>query len=97
MHDPFPEAMPGLDWFEAGEAVFLSVSADARLYPPLDDAIAQRAWLGGFGSAWAAAPSDSPSGAQALDDALARALHDHGALAKQLWARIRRGRSGLLH
>jgi hypothetical protein len=46
---------PDLDWFEAGWSAFhVPVSPD--VYPPLDDRAAQRAWLGGFGAAWAQCP-----------------------------------------
>ena len=79
MYDPFPEAMPGLDWFEAGEAVFLSATDDSRFYPPLGDPIAQRVWLGGFASAWAVAGGD-----ESVEEALDKALRGRAALDRQL-------------
>lgn len=46
---------PDLDWFGAGWSAFhFPVPPDT--YPPLDDRAAQRAWLAGFGSAWAECP-----------------------------------------
>jgi hypothetical protein len=84
MYVPFPEAMPGLDWFEAGEAVFLSATDDSRFYPPLNDPIAQRIWLGGFASAWGAAGGDEP-----VEAALDKVLRGRAALQHQL--RLNRG------
>jgi hypothetical protein len=87
-----------LAWFEAGEAVGAG-ERDRAQFPPLDDARAQRWWLGGFASAWAvadapaAAPDASPSDPEAAlghDDprvALSLALAAHPRLAAVLFAR----------
>lgn len=87
-----------LEFFEAGEAVYAGARDPVR-FPPIDDPQAQRWWLGGFASAWAAAaapaadPDVSPSDPEAAlghDDlraALALALTDHPALAAVLFAR----------
>jgi hypothetical protein len=46
---------PDFDWFGAGWSAFhFPVHPDA--FPPLDDREAQRAWLAGFGAAWAECP-----------------------------------------
>ncbi|KAA6183698.1 hypothetical protein F2Q65_14755 [Thiohalocapsa marina] len=79
MRQSVSEAMPGLDWFEAGEAAYLSACADGLLYPPLGDAVAQRWWLGGFVSAWAASAD-----ARTVAEALADALRGWPALERQL-------------
>ncbi len=83
-----------LAWFEAGEAVY---AGEPSRFPPIDDARAQRWWLGGFASAWAAAgsradaPASPPDPGAALGDddlraALALALAEHPALAAVLFA-----------
>ncbi|MCF7992131.1 MAG: hypothetical protein K9M02_16960 [Thiohalocapsa sp.] len=74
--------MPGLDWFEAGEAVFRTDTTDPRFFPPLDDAHAQRIWLGGFGAAWADWGAKCPGArpTEALWDAIYRRLGDRREL-----------------
>ena len=44
------------DWFAIGERVCREGLRDADSFPPLNDMEAQRAWLGGFGAAWACRP-----------------------------------------
>jgi hypothetical protein len=63
------------DWFAAGMAVFWR-STDPADFPPLDNRAAQRAWLGGFGAAWAECPqnSDEPWCDEEVDIALTMAL-----------------------
>ena len=68
------------DWFEIGWEAFKEECWDADSFPPLDDMEAQRAWLGGFGAAWAAGPDEAGS----VDEALARALEGRAALLRQL-------------
>ncbi len=67
-----------MDWFEAGAQV---ASGQGEHFPPLGDAKAQRWWLGGFGSAWAAGEDERP-----VAVALAAALRGQGALHGQLCA-----------
>jgi hypothetical protein len=67
-------------WFEAGWAVFKEERWDADFFPPLNDMEAQRAWLGGFGAAWASGPDAAGS----VDEALVRALAGRAALLRQL-------------
>lgn len=51
----YREQRPVVDWFDAGWAAFhFPVHPD--FFPPLDDRTAQRAWLAGFGAAWAECP-----------------------------------------
>lgn len=93
-----PATARELAWFEAGEAVFAGDHDPAR-FPPLDDTGAQRWWLGGFGSAWAAAdqeagtpsPRHDPTAVLCHDDlrtALAVALADHPTLAARLFDQL---------
>jgi hypothetical protein len=70
-----------LDWFDAGSRV-LEGARTPDLFPPLDDARAQRAWLAGFAGAWAEGSGDEPA-----EDSLIAALEGRPALLKQLWAR----------
>ena len=70
-----------LDWFDAGSRV-LEGACTPDLFPPLDDAHAQRAWLAGFASAWAERGGD-----EAAEDALVAALEGRPALLRQLWDR----------
>ena len=70
-----------LDWFDAGSRV-LEGACTPDLFPPLDDAHAQRAWLAGFASAWAERGGD-----EAAEDALVAALEGRPALLRQLWER----------
>ncbi|WP_200382661.1 histidine kinase [Thiococcus pfennigii] len=49
---PAVDGIP-LTWFEAGSGVLDGAVDDPSCYPPLDDPIAQRAWLAGFAGAWA--------------------------------------------
>jgi hypothetical protein len=46
---------PDFDWFGAGWAAF-HFPVHPESFPPLDDRDAQRAWLAGFGAAWAECP-----------------------------------------
>ncbi len=64
------------DWFDAGAEV---AAGHGERYPPLDDADAQRWWLGGYGTAWALG-----SDARPVTEALAAALRDQEALREQL-------------
>jgi hypothetical protein len=71
-------------WFAAGIAVFQG-STDPADFPPLDDADAQRIWLGGFAAAWA----ECPPGAGGLCDeevdvALALVLAGRDTLCEHL-------------
>lgn len=67
-----------MDWFKAGARVGANKKKVAQ-YPPLDDAEAQRYWLGGFGAAWAASDDETP-----LAEVLAAALGERAALRDQL-------------
>ena len=69
------------DWFDAGSRV-LEGARTPDLFPPLDDAHAQRAWLAGFAGAWAEGGSD-----EAAEDDLVAALAGRPALLRQLWER----------
>ena len=82
---PESSATPDPDrWLAAGIAVFHG-STDAADFPPLDDATAQRHWLGGFGAAWAECPEDATGWcARPLDVALMQALHGREALLELL-------------
>ena len=60
------------EWFTAGEQVAMG---QGGRFPPLEDARAQRWWLGGFGAAWAASADERP-----VTVALAAALHGQEAL-----------------
>jgi hypothetical protein len=42
-----------IDWFDVGWKAFKKSRQGAVSFPPLGDREAQRAWLGGFGAAWA--------------------------------------------
>jgi hypothetical protein len=53
--------------------------AGCGLLSPLNDMEAQRAWLGGFGAAWACGPDE-----RSVDEALARALAGRAELLRQL-------------
>ncbi|EGV16271.1 hypothetical protein ThimaDRAFT_4498 [Thiocapsa marina 5811] len=68
-----------LDWFDAGSRV-LEGGRTPELFPPLDDAQAQRVWLAGFAGAWAEGGSD-----EAAEDALVAALGGRPTLLRQLW------------
>jgi hypothetical protein len=70
-----------LDSFDAGSRV-LEGARTPELFPPLDDAHAQRAWLAGFAGAWA-----ERSGDEAAENALVAALQGRPALLRQLWDR----------
>jgi hypothetical protein len=67
-------------WFEIGWAVFKEEQWDADFFPPLNDMEAQRAWLGGFGAAWASGLDAAGS----VDEALVRALEGRAELLRQL-------------
>lgn len=67
-----------MDWFIAGARVGANKKKVAQ-YPPLDDAEAQRYWLGGFGAAWVASDDKTP-----VAEVLAAALADRPALFDQL-------------
>lgn len=82
-----PSATDAERWLAAGIAVFHG-STDPADFPPLDDAAAQRHWLGGFGAAWAECPRGADCWcAQPLKVALMRALVGREALLEQLTAR----------
>ncbi len=68
-----------LDWFDAGSRV-LEGARTPDLFPPLDDAHVQRAWLAGFAGAWADRGGDEPA-----EDALVTALEGRPVLLRQLW------------
>lgn len=80
------DAISGLDWFEAGDAVFRTDSIDSRLLPPLDDAHAQRIWLGGFAAGWADWAAKCPGGksTETLWSALHRRLAERTDLIECL-------------
>ena len=87
MQRSHPSTRPGVDWFDAGEAAFCAGETNHRLLPPLEDPVAQRHWLGGFGAAWAACPEGSGGWCdEALDVVLMRALADRGPLYQRLLA-----------
>jgi hypothetical protein len=69
-----------MDWFAIGWDVCKNGLRDAASFPPLNDMEAQRAWLGGFGAAWATGPEEAGS----VDEALARALEGREELLRQL-------------
>lgn len=59
------------------------------MFPPLGDKEAQRAWLGGFGAAWAGeALRDVPDALASLpiDEALISVLEGRQALLRECWA-----------
>ncbi len=104
---PIPPPMTAQDlaWFEAGEAVY---AGEPSRFPPIDDARAQRWWLGGFASAWAGAAPQGDAPAQQVDTAealgsddlraaLALALAEHPRLAAVLFAQIPAPDSAGLH
>jgi hypothetical protein len=66
-------------WFDVGWEAFAKGWRDADSFPPLNDMEAQRAWLGGFGAAWACGPDE-----RSVDEALARALAGRAELLRQL-------------
>ena len=73
-------------WFAAGIAVFHG-SKDVADFPPLDDADAQRDWLGGFSAAWAECPEGAGGWcADSVDVALMLALEGRGELLERLHA-----------
>jgi hypothetical protein len=74
------EAEEPRDWFDAGWAVGMAGVGAGAYLPPLDDTLAQRWWLGGFGAAWADADTVETS----IDVALARALGGQRELLLQL-------------
>jgi hypothetical protein len=89
------DSTSGVDWFDAGWAVFASGLRDPAFFPPLNDMEAQRQWLGGFGAAWAEAPdvqalaaipNGEPRNGESLDAALVRVLTGRGELLRQLRA-----------
>ena len=87
MQRSHPNALPALDWFDAGEAAFCAGTINQQLLPPLDDPVAQRQWLGGFAAAWAACPEGRGGWCdEALDVVLMRALADRGPLYRRLLA-----------
>jgi hypothetical protein len=55
------------DWLDAGWTVYKEGVRDPAFCRPLGDRYAQRAWLGGFGAAWASDLDDEKS----VDEALA--------------------------
>jgi len=66
------------EWFTAGEQVAMG---QGGRFPPLEDARAQRWWLGGFGAAWAAGTDERP-----VTAALVAALRGQEALLAPLRA-----------
>lgn len=85
------------DWFAAGMAVFWR-STEPADFPPIDDRDAQRAWLGGFGAAWAECP-DATDGwcDEDLDVALTLALKGRERLLQQLLEYGRERSERVLH
>ena len=72
MNHLFAEAMPSIDWFEAGEVVYLTETENDRLFPTsAADPHDRRTWLAGFASAWTTANDDRPI-RQALADRLSQ-------------------------
>lgn len=69
----------GVNWFDAGGAAYQRGAREGARFPPLNDMEAQRAWLGGFGAAWAEDPGDEP-----VDEALARVCKGRERLLVQL-------------
>jgi hypothetical protein len=69
-----------VDWFDVGWTACKDNACDPEFLPPLNDIEAQRAWLGGFGAAWAEALEDRES----VDEALAQALEGREELLRQL-------------
>ena len=89
MCDGRPDPGLLLDWFDAGSRPrcqdrcrVLEGARTPDLFPPLDDAHAQRAWLAGFAGAWAECSGEEPA-----EDALVAALAGRPALLRQLWER----------
>ena len=98
MARPGAGASPGvaeavINWLDAGWAVYKEGARDPEYFPPLGDRDAQRAWLGGFGAAWA---SDL-DGKESVDEALARALEGRGELLRQLRSHTSGERLRTLH
>ena len=88
------EFAPGvINWIDAGWAVYKEGVRDSRFFPPLGDRETQRAWLGGFGAAWA---SDLDS-KESVVDALARVLEGRGELMRQLRSHTSGKRVRTLH
>ena len=71
-----------IGWFEAGSAAYLDGGRDVDLFPPLGDREAQRAWLGGFGAAWA----EPRVNGESAEEALIRTLEGSEELLRQLWS-----------
>jgi hypothetical protein len=68
------------DWLDVGWAVYKEGVRDPEFFPPLGDRDTQRAWLGGFSSAWA---SDLDT-EESVDEVLALALDGRAELLRQL-------------
>jgi hypothetical protein len=101
LRDQVSEPTLGLDWFEAGEAVFVSGTSDPRLFPPLDDQTAQQEWLYGFAAAWAALTDGTfgetpPEAVDSVYSILVRRLSDKPELTVQL-LRMTTAGSRLIH
>lgn len=79
-----------LTWFDRGSAMFDGILDDPDGFPPLNDRESQRAWLAGFGGAWAELPedperADDPRNTPLLD-VLSHRLADRPELLAQLLA-----------
>ena len=90
-----PAKIKEFGWFGAGWAVFKGGTKDTDYYPPLNDMEAQRAWLGGFGAAYAEYPDDEAirstlhgdgTGGESLNSLLTKALEGRACLLEQLRA-----------
>jgi hypothetical protein len=86
---PRPERQPDFDrwfdrWYHAGSTVFKGEGGEAE-FPPLHQMETQRAWLCGFGAAWAEA-GEAERESEPVEVALANALTDRPTLLQQLRA-----------
>jgi hypothetical protein len=91
MTNPLTPSAESLDWFEAGEVVFLSSTDDSRFYPPLDEPAALRAWLTGFAAAWSELPENSLAGDPAqMSDTVYSALLERLTHRPELAVRLLR-------
>ncbi len=68
------------DWFDVGMDAYRDDEHRQELLPPRSDMEAQRAWLAGFGAAWASGTEDLES----VDGALVRVCEGRAELLWQL-------------